>query len=726
VAALAAGAAVTAALASRTGVPDVVTLGLLAVLLLGSEAMVVRVRLGRETMALSLFEAILGPALLLANFTVLGALVIGAHIGAAAVHRLEPRKAAFNVAAWSLSAAVGSLVLTALPAATSTAAQMGALAVALTAMAAVNAVTFIGILRIVRGERAGVILATIGPSLGIGWAVNITFALLFAAAWSAGPVAIALTAAPLGALHFASRAHAAATADAHRLAGLHGALRALSGPGISEPIGRFLGAVREIFEGDRAELILVDGETTRVYEADASGARELVRSGGFTEALLRGNYGPAAIVAERAEAPLADPLRRSGHRTCLAVPIRDGMNVMGMMSVFDRSGPDGSTTGELAVLEALAAEAAGALARTALIRSLVEERRTTTDVLENASDGIVAIDRRGVILAWNPSMGTLTGHPPGEMIGRPAAPALLARNANGDPVPLDRWADPAIDLPADLEVTTRTGESRWVSCSYTRVEPTADRDATLIVIARDVTAARELDRMKEDFVATVSHELRTPLTPILGWADTLVKAGERLSVTERAGAAESILRQAHSLESLIVGLLEASRIQQGSIDLKYEPVDVRVVAERATASMRAACPSRTVTMVDAIDGPATTVGDATWLERIVCNLLSNADKYSPQSEPVIVRLAGDADDLLVEVTDRGSGIPDADRERIFERFQRLGEPLTRDRGGVGLGLYIAQRLAREHGGRVELASTPGAGSTFTLRLPASRRLIAVG
>jgi two-component system sensor histidine kinase KdpD len=205
------------------------------------------------------------------------------------------------------------------------------------------------------------------------------------------------------------------------------------------------------------------------------------------------------------------------------------------------------------------------------------------------------------------------------------------------------------------------------------------------------------------------------LVPIKGWAQTLINRGDRLSDDQRRTAVQSILAQAQKLESLVLNILEASRIEAGRAD-GAGIADVAAIAVRIVEDTLAARPDRVVRMRPP-NVPCQVRGSAVWVERAVSNLVANAVKYSPDDEPVDVAVFLEGDDVIVSVTDRGPGIPLDAQERIFDRFERLEE--TGKQAGTGLGLYITRRLARAMGGDVSVSSVPGAGSSFLLRMPAA-------
>ncbi|HVF76185.1 MAG TPA: ATP-binding protein [Acidimicrobiales bacterium] len=470
-------------------------------------------------------------------------------------------------------------------------------------------------------------------------------------------------------LHWASRGFATARTDRIRLACLQQATHVLAEPiDPRDGIPAFLAEVRSGFEADAVEL----RTTAAVHCAPADGA------------------------------PSGD---------CIEVPVTTGERVLGTLRVFGRGGTEGFGDGEVAVLGALAAEVGGALHKAELLDSILEERRKLFTVVDNTSDGILAVDADGVIQTWNPGLEAITGYPGASIVGSAHAGVLRAKDAQGRDVLLERWAA-GDELPSDVQVVTADGSTRWLSCSYSRVPPKDDRLGVLVVMARDVTRIHEVERLKEDFVATVSHELRTPLTPIKGFANLLLDGGERLDEDARHTAAESILRSAQRLEQLIVNLLEASRVESHVVDVRDAPVPVVPVVSQVVHDFRTAFPSRRITVV--AEGAVTAKGSELWLEQIVANLLSNAVKYTPELMPIEVRVGADAEVVEVAVVDHGPGIPASEARRIFDRFERLDQ--DRRQAGTGLGLYIARELAHAMQGTLDVAAGEDGGAVFSLRL----------
>jgi len=279
------------------------------------------------------------------------------------------------------------------------------------------------------------------------------------------------------------------------------------------------------------------------------------------------------------------------------------------------------------------------------------------------------------------------------------------RDIAGNQVRFDRWTDDGI--PDELLITTTSGE-RWLGCS----SAVGGGGWTLVVVARDITRAREIDQMKDDFIATVSHELRTPLATIRGFTD-LLEPPAKVSDEMLSQVLGRIRKGTHRLERLVANLLEVSRMEaRRSVDLVPAELDLGEIVQRVVDEVQESWPDRAIE-VDMGGTPWRVHGNLLSMERILINLLSNALTYA-DTGPVELTVRSEADGVAVSVRDHGPGIPQHDQERIFERFERADT--ERQKAGTGLGLYIARGLARSMEADLDVASEPGQGAEFTLHL----------
>jgi signal transduction histidine kinase len=227
---------------------------------------------------------------------------------------------------------------------------------------------------------------------------------------------------------------------------------------------------------------------------------------------------------------------------------------------------------------------------------------------------------------------------------------------------------------------------------------------------------RELDAMKDDFLSTISHELRTPLTAVEGFATTLMRRWEEIPETTRRDFVGRIERQATSLHGLIRELLDFSRLQSGSYTIRVAPIQVQAYVNEIVTRLESTLQPHAVKLD--IDEGVLCWADPMAIERILENLLTNAARYSPPDAPILVRGDVVGNWVDVSVTDEGLGIPQEELGRIFQRFYRGASDQVRSIHGTGVGLAVVKELVEAHGGSVAVESTPGAGSTFTVKLPA--------
>jgi two-component system sensor histidine kinase SenX3 len=239
-------------------------------------------------------------------------------------------------------------------------------------------------------------------------------------------------------------------------------------------------------------------------------------------------------------------------------------------------------------------------------------------------------------------------------------------------------------------------------------------DGDQLAIAEDISERRRLEEVRRDFVANISHELKTPIGAMSLLAETM-RGEDDPEVLGRLS--ERLHREAMRMSSTIDDLLMLSRIESDD-DPFREPVDLPAIVRQAAARVEPVATGRRIRLeLDATPSPVSVRGDPRQLVSAVYNLLDNAVKYSEDGSTVVARTSGGGGDAVIEVIDRGVGIPTRDLERIFERFYRVDRARSRLTGGTGLGLAIVRHVAQNHGGTVRVSSREGEGSTFALVLP---------
>jgi two-component system, OmpR family, sensor histidine kinase KdpD len=227
----------------------------------------------------------------------------------------------------------------------------------------------------------------------------------------------------------------------------------------------------------------------------------------------------------------------------------------------------------------------------------------------------------------------------------------------------------------------------------------------------------EVYRRQGRFLQIAAHEFKTPLTIILGAVDLIQLQGARMSEERLRALVATMPLAGRQLRLLIDNLLDQGRLERGSLDLAQDLIDFPLLVRDAVAGVAVGADAGRVS-VDCAESLPEVYGDGPQLQRAVVNLVSNALKYSPPGSPVHVRVAPRGAGVALAVVDEGPGITAAEQERIFDPYYRGRAAVAGRSTGSGLGLSIVRETVRRCGGRVEVRSAPGAGSTFTLWLPA--------
>lgn len=372
-------------------------------------------------------------------------------------------------------------------------------------------------------------------------------------------------------------------------------------------------------------------------------------------------------------------------------------------------------------------------ARTQAEAALTERAR----LLDLSNDAIIVRDTDDRIIYWNHGATDLYGWTRDEAVGQHLH--TLLQTEFEAPLPqLVVLLQQHDRMEGEVVQVTREGRHITAACRWALDRDAQGRPGAILTTYNDITerkqAEAERERLlvaehaarleaeaalttREQFLSIASHELRTPLTALIGnvyLLPTLAAQGP----DQLASLSERITRQAHRLNALVDQLLDVSRLQQGQFVIEPQPTDLAALVAEVVDEFRITLPERTThtVAVHRPDAPILVAGDGPRLEQVLQNLLSNAVKYSPQGGPVHVRVRPTATEVILEVEDRGMGIPSADQARLFEPFYRASNG-SRQASGFGVGLYIVHEIVQRHGGRIAVASTEGQGSTFRVTLP---------
>lgn len=342
---------------------------------------------------------------------------------------------------------------------------------------------------------------------------------------------------------------------------------------------------------------------------------------------------------------------------------------------------------------------------------LAEEAQTRlTAVLHNLSEGILLLDEENRVVLANPAFRTLLqpGMPP-------EGQTLMAVTRWPELGELTAQLNP--DQPALTRELVWSGPpERWLRVSAAALFQADGRRLYTILVFHDVTRIRQLERVRQEFVANVSHELRTPLSHIKGYVETLL-SGAATDPALQLRCLQTIARNANRLELLIEDLLTLAQLESGQVTLQLQPVSLREFVDKMLQEFQPRAAARRVSLENAVP-PWTVQADPLRLEQVLANLLDNAIKYGRTEGHVTVWARADSPgEVTVAVTDDGPGLPPEACQRVFERFYRVDKARSREQGGTGLGLAIVKHIVQRHGGRVWVESRPGHGATFYFTLP---------
>lgn len=349
-------------------------------------------------------------------------------------------------------------------------------------------------------------------------------------------------------------------------------------------------------------------------------------------------------------------------------------------------------------------------------------------IVENSDDAIISKDLNSIITSWNAGATKLFGYTEQEVLGRSIVLLIPPERIDEEPGILDRIRrGERID---HYETIRRCKDGTLIEISLT-VSPLKDAEGKIVgasKIARDITdrkrAERALmaaDRQKNEFLATLAHELRNPLAPIRNALNVLqLTRGDALSADRVHDMME---RQVNQLVRLVDDLLEISRITTGKIELRPELVDIRAVVRNAIETSRPLIDSGGHRFeVQLPDSPLFVEGDPVRLSQIIANLLNNAAKYTKPGGKIKVNVSQYDQKVMISVRDNGIGISPELLPHVLEMFIQSDRAKRQSKGGLGIGLALANRLVEMHGGRLEARSQgEGCGSEFIVHLPISTK-----
>ena len=343
------------------------------------------------------------------------------------------------------------------------------------------------------------------------------------------------------------------------------------------------------------------------------------------------------------------------------------------------------------------------------ISQVENERNKLSTLFLHMTDGVVAFGPTGQVIHHNP-----------------AASRMLSRSLSGEEA-----FDGIFGREASFEKLLTLKRSEYLECQ----KRVGDRELELfmapfsadktgggvMVVIHDVTEQRKSEQTRREFVANVSHELRTPLTNVKSYAETLLDAGDDLPPELKRNFLSVIVSEADRMTRIVKDLLTLTKFDYGKMEMNITrfPFAEAVKNVHQAVALDAKNHRHTLTLTCPADLPAIH-GDRERIEQVIMNIVSNAIKYTADGGQIDITAGARGDQVFVNVTDNGIGIPEKDLPRLFERFYRVDKARSRESGGTGLGLSIAKEILTQHQGDIQIESVYGQGTSVTITLPAAR------
>lgn len=386
------------------------------------------------------------------------------------------------------------------------------------------------------------------------------------------------------------------------------------------------------------------------------------------------------------------------------------------------------------LLRSFAEQAAIAVRNARLYQQVNQEKQRLDAILEQSADGVMILDPALNITVFNQALSHMTGWPAEEALGQSHDDVIqwISLKTEGDlnSALANNWPLPnAAHLYVEGDAQRRPdscsqNDSNFISLGITYA-PMMDgegRMTDIIASVRDLTRYREEEALQKTFISVISHELKTPVSIIKGYAGTLRRKDAHWTPEILDDSLVVIEEEADNLNELIDNLLEVSRLQAGTFSLEInDDVSLPRLAEIVVRKFRNQTQIHTFTIDFPADFP-TVIGDDRRLTQVLNNLVSNAIKYSPEGGVIAITGAVHPQHVTVSVIDEGIGIPGRDQHRIFQKFSRLDNALSRKTEGTGLGLFLSRAIIEAHGGRIWFQNNSDLnpnrpGTTFTFSLP---------
>ncbi|HEX8763105.1 MAG TPA: ATP-binding protein [Candidatus Saccharimonadales bacterium] len=353
------------------------------------------------------------------------------------------------------------------------------------------------------------------------------------------------------------------------------------------------------------------------------------------------------------------------------------------------------------------------------------EKQRDEILLESMGEGMIALDKKGQVGLINNNAVAMLNLEGKEVLGQLVYKAFALQNADGKK-PLS-----AHDRPEMRALHTAKPQSNVFGFLIEGQKPLMlhinaspviidKKTAGAIVILRDVTHEREVDRMKTEFISLASHQLRTPLSAIKWYTEMLLAGDAGKLKKEQQEFAQNIYDSSERMIELVSSLLNISRIESGRIIIDPRPTDLKQLVDGIVNDLRAKTEEKQQSLIISVHKELPKINlDARLIGQVFLNLLTNAIKYTPQGGEISVFVSRKEDQIVAQVSDNGYGIPKQEQDKVFQKFFRAENAVKIETDGTGLGLYLIKSVVESSGGKIWFESAEGKGTTFWFSLPMS-------
>ncbi|GHO88304.1 sensor histidine kinase [Dictyobacter formicarum] len=347
----------------------------------------------------------------------------------------------------------------------------------------------------------------------------------------------------------------------------------------------------------------------------------------------------------------------------------------------------------------------------------IEERALLAAIVDSSDDAIVSKTLDSIIMSWNHAAEEMFGYTAEEAVGQSIL-LIVPPELHHEEVEIIQKLRAGIRIQHYETVRVRKDKTRIeVSLSISPVKDSEGRIIGGAKIARDISKRKAEERNKDAFISMASHELKTPITSLKGFTQVLLRRFKQQNDEYTVRLLSRMDGQLNKLIKRINEMLDISIIESGQLEYHREAFAVNSVVQEIVETVQET--TRTHHIVIEQQPYVQIFGDKDRIEQVLMNLLTNAIKYSPQANRVIVRVETDTNgsNAIIKVQDFGLGIARSHQQHIFRRFYRVNEEKSQNFPGLGIGLYICDEIVKRHGGHISVQSEEGKGSTFSLVLP---------